>query len=169
MSIKNKVKDASVIVIFLILALWLSPFILFGLVFYLIHKIRQKTLRKKLLEQIEKDWFANGKYVFFLYSDSKKWKTYFEEKLIPKIKQKAVVWNWSTRIMDGWQKDILEAKILSAFRPAGYFYPMAIVFLPNGEVKIFQFYTAYVAMIKSGQNEYDKMEKEFLTLVNSIR
>ncbi|MBU2542412.1 hypothetical protein KJ785_02530 [Patescibacteria group bacterium] len=125
-------------------------------------------MRKRLLKQIKQEWFPKGKHVFFLYSDSKKWKKYFEKELAPKIQDKAVIWNWSTRQKDGWNEDIIEAKILSLFRPIGYFHPMAIVFLPSGEIKTFQFYTPYINMLKSGKGDYEKIEKEFLALVQSI-
>jgi len=167
-NILNKIKDAFVLGVFLILAIWLSPFILIGAVIYLIYRIRKAIMRKRLLKQIKQEWFPKGKHVFFLYSDSKKWKKYFEKELAPKIQDKAVIWNWSTRQKDGWNEDIIEAKILSLFRPIGYFHPMAIVFLPSGEIKTFQFYTPYINMLKSGKGDYEKIEKEFLALVQSI-
>jgi hypothetical protein len=124
--------------------------------------------QKKLLKQIKDEWFPRGKYIFFLYSDSKKWKEYFEKELLPKIKDKSQIWNWSTRQKDGWGDNIIEAKILKIYKPLGYFYPMAIVFLPSGEVKIFQFYSPYINMLKSNKDEYAKLEKEFLELANSL-
>lgn len=167
-NVLNKIKDAFVLGVFLILAIWLSPFVLIGVVIYLVYRIRKAILRKRLLEQIKREWFPKGKHIFFLYSDSKKWKNYFEKGLVPKIKDKAAVWNWSTRQKDGWNGDIMEAKILSLFRPVGCFHPMAIVFMPSGKIKTFQFYTPYVNMLKSGKDDYKKLEKEFLTLVRSI-
>lgn len=164
----NKVKEALIIVIFLFLAIWLSPFLLVAVGIYIAYRIRKIMEQKKLFKQIEKEWFPKGKYIFFLYSDSKKWKDYFEKELEPKIQGKASIWNWSTRQKDGWNDAIIEAKILKLYRPLGYFYPMAIVFLPSGEVKIFEFYTPYVNMLKSGKDEYYKMEKEFLALVEKI-
>lgn len=136
---------------------------------YLIYRINKGILRKQLIEQIKAEWFPKGKHVFFLYSNSKKWKEYFEKKLIPKIQDKTVIRNWSTRQKDGWNENLIEAKILSLFRPYGEFYPMAIVFLPSGEVRIFKFYTPYISQLKSGKNNYNKMEKEFLKLVHSIK
>jgi hypothetical protein len=161
---KNGLKDLLFLLIFLVLAIWLSPFILIGAIIYLAYRIRKIILRKKLFKQIKNEWFSKGKHIFFLYSDSKKWKEYFEQELIPKIRDKTAVWNWSTRHKDGWCDDIIEAKILKLYRPLGYFCPLAIVFMPNGGVRTFQFYTPYVDMLKSGKKEYKKMEEEFLTL-----
>lgn len=161
-------KDVLVLGIFLILAIWLSPFILAGAVVYLAYRIRKALRRKRLLEQIKREWFPRGKHVFFLYSDSKKWKDHFEQDLAPKIRDKAVIWNWSTRQKDGWHEDLIEAKILSLFRPRGHFYPMAIVFLASGEVRTFQFSPASINKRTSDKQDDDNMEKEFLALVQSI-
>ena len=164
----NKLTDVIIIGIILFFAIWLSPFILIGVVAYLVYRIRKIILQKNLLTQIKKEWFPKGKYILFLYSDSKKWKDYFEKDLTPKIQDKAYIWNWSTRQKDGWNEDIIEAKILKLYRPLGYFYPMAIVFLPSGDIKTFQFYTPYVNMLKSGKDEYNKLEKEFLMLADTL-
>ena len=161
-------KDAFVFGLFLVLAILVSPFILVVAGIYLVYRIKKVVLRKRLLEQIEQEWFPKGKYIFFLYSNSKKWKEYFEQELIIKIQDKAVIWNGSTRERDGWSKDGIESKILSLYRPRGYFFPMAIVFLPARQVKTFQFYSSYVGRLKSGKDEYQKLEKEFLELADSL-
>lgn len=161
------IKDFLFLAILIVLAVWLSPLILIGILIYLLYRIRKSYLRKKLLEEIKRKWFLQGKYVFFLYSDSKKWKEYFETELIPKIENKAVIRNWSTRLQDGWTND-MEGRILKLYKPLGYFYPIAIVFLPNDEIKTFQFYTPYVSMVKSGKDEYKKLEAEFLDLVKTL-
>lgn len=164
----KKIFDIFILFILLILAIWLSPFILIGIFVYFFYLIRRNIITKKLFEEVKREWFPKGKHVFFLYSNSEKWKDYFENELIPKILKKSVVWNWSTRQKDGWNDDILDARILRYFRPVGHFYPMAIVFLPSGEVKIFQFYSSYVQMLKSQKDDYKKLEKEFLGAVATI-
>lgn len=166
--LQKKFKDIFFLGVLLVLALWLSPFILIGVFLYLGYRLRKTVLKKKVLEQVRRDWWPRGKYVLFLYADSKKWKDYFEEQLLPKIRDRAIICNWSTRHKNGWDQSTLEAKILRLWGPLGYFYPLAIVFLPSGEVKTFQFYAPYIKMLKSGGEEYKNLEKEFLDLVSSI-
>lgn len=164
----KKITDVIVILILLILAVWLSPFILIGVFLYFVYKIQKIIIIKKLLRRVKKEWFPQGKYIFFLYSNSEKWKVYFEKQIIPKLHNKAVVWNWSARQKDGWNENLLEAKILRQFRPIGYFYPMAIVFLLSGEVKVFSFYYQYIKMLKSQADEYNRLEKKFFDTVEAI-
>lgn len=164
-----KIKDALFLGFLLILVIWISPFILIGAGIYCIYVLRKMIRRKKLLKQIEEEWFPKGTYIFFLYSNSKRWKEYFEKEIVSKIQDKASIWNWSTRQKDGWNKDSIEAKILQLYRPFGYFYPLAIVFLPSGRIKTFQFYASYMNMIKLRKSDYKKLEKEFLELADSLK
>jgi hypothetical protein len=168
MNIVYKLRDFVILVVIVLLAFWLSPFILLGVVFYLFYRVFKLLQQKKLFARIEKEWFPQSKYVFFLYSDSRKWKEYFESELIPKIQDKASIWNWSTRAQSGWGTDSIEAQIFKLHRPLGRYYPIAIVFIPGGVVKTFQFYTAYVDMIKSGDDRYKSLENEFLALVEAL-
>lgn len=168
---KTTIKTPLIIfVLLIILAIWLSPFILIGAFIYLGYAIRKAILKKKIRQRIKNGWFPMGKYALFLYSGSKKWQRYFEQDLIPKIQSKAIIWNWSTRYAYGWKDDLLEARILKFFRPSGRFHPMAIVFLPSGTIKTFQFYVPYVKMLKSqNQNQdYKNSEKDFLNLLDSL-
>ncbi len=164
----GKIKDIVILGLLLILAIWLSPFILIGVISYLAYRAYKIFLQKKLFKEIRQEWFSKNQHIFFLYSDSKKWKDYFEKEIIPKIQSKASVWNWSTRQKDGWNNNSIEAKILKLYRPIGFFYPMAFVILPSGQIKIFQFYQSYVKMLKSGNEEYKRLEKEFLKLADSL-
>jgi len=134
----------------------------------LIYSIKRYIQRKILLRQIKHEWFPKGKYVFFLYSSSKKWENYFKNEMIPKIADKSFIWNWSTRHQDGWYRDRFAPKILSLYRPDQHFCPLAVVFLPSGKIKIFEFYLPYVRMIKSSNLAYKSFEDEFLAFVNQL-
>lgn len=124
----TKLSSVVFVGLLIILAIWLSPLVLIGLFVYLGYLIYKAVWKKKILLRIRDEWFPKGKYVFFLYSSSKKWQNYFEQDFIPKIQNKAIIWNWSTRRERGWKDDLLEARILKFFRPLGCFYPIAIVF-----------------------------------------
>lgn len=154
--------------VIVILAIWLSPFILICLLIYFGFKIKKYYLRKKLLQKLQQEWFSKGKRIFFLYSDSKKWKDHFEKKVIPKIKKKAVICNWSTRFEEGWDEKNINYQVFKLFKPLGSFCPLAIVFLPDGKIKTFQFYELYIKKLKSNTPEYDRMEKEFFELVTHL-
>ncbi len=54
-------------------------------------------------------WRTKGKYGVFVYSNSKKWKEYVEEKYIPIIAQHCFIINWSDY---KWRADTIIAKTL---------------------------------------------------------
>ncbi|MFH0740020.1 MAG: hypothetical protein V1819_03285 [bacterium] len=170
---KEVIKAISTLALFallLLLAIWLSPFIIIGVFIYLGYIIYRARKRKQIIEQIKKEWFPKGKNAFFVYSSSKKWKSYFEQELIPKIQSKVIIWNWSTRHQQGWNNNLLEAKVLKFFRSFNHIYPLAIVFLPSGKVRIFDFYDSYIKMLKSqNQNQdYKNLEKELSCTFESL-
>jgi len=170
---KNTITTSNIIwlISFVVLAVWLSPFILIGVFVYLGYFfIYKPIMKRKILQRIKNEWFPKGKYGFFFYSSSRKWRKYFEQNLISKIQSKAIICNRSTRYEHGWKNNSLEAKVLRFFLPSGYSCPVAIVFLPSGAIKIFQFYAPYIKMLKSqNQNQdYKNLEKDFLDLLDSL-
>ena len=165
---KEVAKSVFFLIIMVILAIWLSPIILVIGILYLGYRIRRFFKRRNVIKKVREVWFPKGKCAFFMYSDSKKWKEYLETELIPQIKDRTAIWNWSTRRKTGWNEDLLDYQVLKLFRGFGYFYPIGIVFLPSGEVKTFQFYDDYFNFLK-GKGEYKNKEKEFVDLVNSIK
>jgi len=42
-------------------------------------------------------WITRGKIILFVYSDSPHWKEYIEGEILPRIKDRAVILNWSER------------------------------------------------------------------------
>lgn len=132
-------------------------FIFFGLKRFIQEKI--------LFNKIKKEYFSKNKNTFFLYSSSKKWENYFEEKLIPQIQDKAIIINWSTRHTDNWNGHPIAKEIFSLYRPRPYLYPSAIIFHPNGSVSKFSFYLPYIKMLKSGRKDYEVLEKIFLEMI----
>lgn len=163
-----KLSDLAFLGLLIILAIWLSPFIFIVVLIYLGYLIYKPILKKKTLQRVKNEWFPIGKHSFFLYSNSKKWRKYFEQNLIPKIQNKAIICNWSTRHERGWKNNPLEARVLRFFCPNGYSCPVAIVFLPSGAIKTFEFYTPYIKMLKSQNQDYKNLEKEFLDLLGSL-
>lgn len=164
----SRIKNILGVAAILVLAIWLSPFLILLLPFLLYRYLSRKKQRHDVIQQIKREWFSRGKFVFFLYSDSKIWKEYFEKELIPRVKDEAIVWNWSTRLANGWNKELPEAKLLDLFG-GGYLYPTAYLVTPEGEVEIFNFHDAYIRFIKSGKPEYKELESRFLERVNQRR
>ena len=78
----------------------------------------------------------------FVYSDSPVWKAYLENQVLPQIREKAVVLDWSERskwpVEHPW-----EARFFRKFAGDREFNPIALVFGPYGRVTAIRFYRAF--------------------------
>ncbi len=166
----TSIRDTCILLFIFFVALWLSPFILIIFAIFLIKKIYYYYSAKKVLKDIHSEWFPKKTYIFFLYSNSAIWKTYFETELIPRIEKKAIIKNWSTRHTDGWwhNRKSIEYRIVRFLCSSRYIYPCGIIFFPSGTYEICYFHDAYIAMIKSHKPEYKHMEARFLELTNTL-
>jgi hypothetical protein len=95
-------------------------------------------------------WWPRGKYVLFIYSDSPNWKEYVESRLIPTLREKAVILNWSERKV--WKTLSLASLAFRYFGGSREFNPMAVVLRPLHWAKTFRFYKAFQEN-KSGKPE----------------
>jgi len=88
-------------------------------------------------------WVRKGKHILYVYSESPNWQSYIEENILPKLEDKSVFLNWSKR--SEWKKGKpLEAKVLEYWGGESEFNPLAVVFLPNGKVKVIRFHKAFM-------------------------
>src|SRR5690349_129065 len=85
-------------------------------------------------------WCVRGRDILFVYSDSPIWRDYIEQRLLPPIRHRAIVLNWSQR--KRWRFSL--AKV--AFRHfGGYreFNPLAVVFRPFRRAQKFRFWKPF--------------------------
>lgn len=107
-------------------------------------------------------WCLKGRDVLFVYSDSPIWHDYIEERLLPPIRQRAVVLNWSRR--KRWQFSLARV----AFRHfGGYreFNPMAVVFRPFRPTRKFRFWQPFHDFKHGRSDALHQMEKDFFSLL----
>lgn len=139
---------------FILIIILLLPPIFLGLLVWLAHAwLKGKWYALQALRQ----W--KGKYVLLVYSNSRRWQGYFEDKIIPKLQDTAVILNWSERLTWTWAKT-LELKIFQHF--AGVtrftyeengqiktswsgddFCPLAVVLKPWWRPKVIRFWEAF--------------------------
>ena len=124
-------------------------------------------------------WISRGKNTLFVYSNSPNWQNYIEKNIIPKIKDKAVIINWSKR--KDWNKsNKLELQIFKQWSGANIYStkgkkewvgreynPIAIVFEPWSKPKIFKFWQPFKDFKHGKKEPLKKLEKEFFKNLNS--
>lgn len=99
---------------------------------------------------IYNNWYKNRKRVFFIYPRNNYNIKHIESKILPRIKDTAVIIDWDDR--GGWPKGERYTIPIRIFKAWGGDYPMALGFMKPYEVKMFNFrYDFYNA-------EYDLFE-----------
>lgn len=131
---RKKANPIETVVMLLLIALLCIVFF----PFILAYVVREIYLRF----QFHRVYISQGKFVLFVYSDSPNWKSYIESKVLPPIKDYAIVLNWSER--SKWKGK--KSWPVQAFRHWGgskEFNPLAIVFCGLTRVRTIRFYQAF--------------------------
>lgn len=93
-------------------------------------------------------WFwrahaSRGRPILFVYSESPNWRAYIEENMLPRIRDRAVVLNWSERRL--WAEAFpWEARFFRRFAGNREFNPLALVFCARGRIKAVRFHQAFL-------------------------
>ena len=108
-------------------------------------------------------WCTRGRDILFVYSDSPVWHDYVEQRLLPPIRQRAVVLNWSQR--KRWGVSLARA----AFRHFGgqrEFNPLAVVFRPFWRTRKFRFWHPFREWKHGKPAKLQQMEQDFFSLIH---
>lgn len=105
-------------------------------------------------------WLPRHKRLLFVYSDSPIWQTYIETHILPRIREQAVILNWSER--QKWSKrHMLAVAVFRQFGGRRDFNPMAVVFRPLTLGRVFRFFQPF-RDLKHGKPELlARVETEF--------
>ena len=84
-------------------------------------------------------WARHERWVVFVYSDSPKWKTFVESRLLPELTPSATVLNRSR----SWSRRSLAARVWRHFGGRTNYYPMGFVFQRGKRVQRFRFFRPF--------------------------
>lgn len=116
-------------------------------------------------------WFwrahaAHGRRVLFVYSDSPNWQSYIEENILPRLRDRAVVLNWSER--RHWPSTSpWEARFFRHFCGDREFNPLALVFRPGGRVRPVRFHRPFLDFKHGRDAALREAERRLLSLMES--
>ncbi len=86
-------------------------------------------------------WLPRGKDVLLVYSDSPIWHDYMVDEIMPMVRDRAVVLNWSER--KKWSRWSLAVWVHRAFGGERNFNPLVVVFRPFRLAKTLRFWSAF--------------------------
>jgi hypothetical protein len=114
-------------------------------------------------------WFwrahaARGRRVLFVYSESPNWQAYVEANILPRIRDQAVVLNWSER--RHWSStSAWEARFFRRFGGDREFNPLALVFCPGGRIRSVRFHQPFLDLKHGRDSALRAAEAELYSLV----
>ena len=130
-TVRERIKLVAVVLIVLPLIL---PLILLGLLLFVLHRLVLYLLVWIL-------WLPKGKDTLFVYSDSPIWHDYMTQQVLPLVKHRAIILNWSER--SRWRRWRLTQQVFYSFGGRREFNPMVIIFRPIRCAKVFRFWSAF--------------------------
>ena len=109
-------------------------------------------------------WCLRGRYVLFVYSDSPIWREYIEREILPRLKDRAVVLNWSHR--KRWRKSLA---VLAFRRFGGWraFNPLAVVLRPFRLPKVFRFFEPFQEFKHGRTAEVEQLKAELFEALDA--
>lgn len=130
-SVARKLGNAVLVILVLSIAL---PLALVALALHLL-------LRAVLYLLVWLLWIPKGKDVLFVYSDSPIWREYMTSHVLPLVRERAVVLNWSERTK--WSPWSLKVGVFRAFGGSREFNPMVVKFQLFRKAKILRYWSAF--------------------------
>jgi hypothetical protein len=107
-----------------------------------------------------------GRRVLFVYSESPNWQTYIEQNILPRIRDHAVLLNWSDRrhwsAASPW-----EARFFRRFSGGREFNPLALVFCSGGRIRSVRFHQAFLDFKHGKEAALRAAEAELFALVEA--
>ncbi len=116
-------------------------------------------------------WFwrkyaAQGRPLFFVYSESPNWQSYVEANILPRVEDHAVVLNWSERSL--WPSTSpWESRFFHRFAGNRDFNPLALVFCRGGRIKAVRFHKAFLDFKHGKDSGLRAAEAELFALIDS--
>jgi hypothetical protein len=103
-------------------------------------------------------WMPRGKDILLVYSDSPIWKQYMLEEIMPLLKDRAKILNWSERKQ--WSRWSLAVRLFDAYSGSKNFNPMVVLFRPLGKAQLFRFLPAFEEAKHGNAGRLEEMRDE---------
>lgn len=106
-------------------------------------------------------WITRGKDILFVYSESPHWKDYIEDEILPRIRNRAVVLNWSHR-QNWFGRFDLGPMLFRHFGGYKEFNPISIHFRFLHRQRVYRFYEPFCNWRKKNdKRELDELLGRF--------
>jgi hypothetical protein len=106
-------------------------------------------------------WLPRGKDILFVYSDSPISHEYMATQVLPLVRERSVVLNWSER--KKWSRWSLGVAVFHHFGGAGDFNPLVVLFRPLRLARMFRFWSAFKDWKRGYKEPVERLRQELVT------
>jgi hypothetical protein len=107
-------------------------------------------------------WLPRGRDILFVYSESPVWQHHIESEILPLVRSRAVVLNWSQR--KHWRFGLASA-VFRHFGGDQEFNPLAVVFQPFRRARVLRFWQPFRDWKHGHGDSLRQIEAELFALV----
>jgi hypothetical protein len=146
----RRVFEAALIIVVLPIVL---PLALIGLILHTLNRIVVYLL-------VWVWWLPRGKDVLFVSSESTVWGEYMETQILPLVRDRATVLNWSER--NKWPKWSFAVRVFRTFGRGRDHTPMVVIFQPFRRARIFRFLQAFKDFKHGHTENVEQLRRELM-------
>jgi hypothetical protein len=154
-TIAQNIRNAFIVLLFLPIVL---PLALITLTFWVAHRIALYALVGIL-------WRPKGKDILFVSSDSPIWQDYMATRVLPQIRERAIVLNWSER--KEWSPLSFRARVFHSFGGGREFNPLVIWFRPFRQARIYRFWPAFLDWKRGYKEPVERLSQDLLSAIKN--
>jgi hypothetical protein len=103
-------------------------------------------------------WLPKGKDTLLIYSESPIWRDYMTQEILPLLKHRAVVLNWSER--GKWPKWSFAVHVFHSFSGRREFNPMVVLFRPFHTAMFYRFWSPFKEWKRGQTAAVDSLRRE---------
>jgi hypothetical protein len=147
----------------LLLKVVFLPLLLLSIPIVLIWLVVSFAVSLFVLLVVWSTWPVKGKDLLVVYSDSPLWQTYFESGLLPRVRSRAEVLNWSQR--SRWPTMSLKRIVFDRFKKEKEFVPVVIKFSRFSWPRQIRLYRAFHGCKHGKSGDLIKLESELSQVI----
>jgi hypothetical protein len=151
---ESRTRTAAQVLLIILLLPLIIPLAAIGFVIFVANRLILNAL-------VRVWWLPRGKDILLVYSDSPIWHEYMTNQILPLVRSRAQILNWSER--KRWPNWSLAVRVFRSYSGGRDFNPMVILFPPLGKARFFRFLPAFQEQKRGGPEPLERMRQDLIS------
>lgn len=151
---KSSDREIGHIALLTVLLPLIVPLAVIGIMLFLAYRLTLNAL-------VRFWWLPRGKDILLIYSDSPIWHEYMTNQILPLVRSRAEILNWSER--SRWPNWSLAVRLFRSYSGGRDFNPMVILFPLLGKARFFRFLPAFNEWKHGNPGPLEQMRQDLIS------